>query len=315
MDLIKLCTEWLWILTIYVFSFFSVILSEWKSHQRNPHCLTHPRCVPNSSDLYISQYSWAAHYSLFPVTLSLAPSLCCRILHLQMKLPPSAHRTTTPQTRRSWPPPPATSGPPCTTWTQIWPLTSKTSLSHATLLPLLMRTVFLTRLQVRILLDSSSCHLYSKKCWPRSKHTADRRCSKDIQSLCLEKPSATIPFTLHSSGIVIDFCCGSEISLLAQFSSALWPPKESFSQRLCGSTHLGQRWNNEQTASASDISPELYTGWNVSPFLLLPLKLSFFFLWQYKTMKSSTWRSLAQRRLWVLWCYLENSSNVCCFLY
>jgi len=40
-----------------------------------------------------------------------------------------------------------------------------------------------------------------------------------------------------------------KLSVLAQFSSALWPPEEPpLSQRLSGSTHLGQRWNRADKA-------------------------------------------------------------------
>lgn len=130
-----------------LFFFFSVILSEWRGRQRNPRCLTHPRCVPNSLYLYILLNFVCLYLSLWP-----PPLLCCRILRPQMNLPPSTHRMTTPQMRRSWPPPPVISlgRQLCMTWMQIWTQTNKTFPSHATLHPLLMRTVFLIRLQVRL---------------------------------------------------------------------------------------------------------------------------------------------------------------------
>lgn len=60
------------------------------------------------------------------------------------------------------------------------------------------------------------------------------------------------------------------------------------------------KYRTDSPASACDrISPELNTGWNVSPFLVLHLKLCFVFLCQRKTMKLSTWRRLAPLHLWV----------------
>lgn len=126
------------------FFFCSVILSEWRGRQRNHHCLTCPRCVPSAPYLYSLTLRYWLYFSFFPLTLSRPSFLCCRIL-LQMNLPPT-HRMTTPQMRRSWPPPPVISGLLLMTWMQIWTLTNKTSLSHVTLHPLLMRTVSLIRL-------------------------------------------------------------------------------------------------------------------------------------------------------------------------
>lgn len=136
----KLCTEGTEWLDVNDCLFFSVILSEWRGHQRNPHCLIFPRWVPNAP--------FICRYFSFHLTSSPPPPLHFRLLIMQMN-PPLSHRTTMPRTKRSWPPPPVISGLPCTTWMQNWILTNKTSLSLVTLHPLLMRTIFLIRLQVR----------------------------------------------------------------------------------------------------------------------------------------------------------------------
>lgn len=155
-------------------------------------------------------------------------TLCCRSLHLQMNPLHFIHRMTTPQTKRSWPPPPVISGQPCKTWMQIWSLTNKTSLTHLILHPLLMRTVFLFSPQVRqnvaVWFLFPSLYLQPpvpKQCLQRSKHTRQTTLKGNWKHMF----GWTVVYTNQQLFSLLIFC-GTKMSLLAQFSTTLWPPEE-----------------------------------------------------------------------------------------
>lgn len=185
--------EWLWISMIDCFLFLSNTFRVKRSPKKSPLSDTSQVCT--SFFMYIS-FTWVYQFSLSEFLLHPSDffTLCCRNLRLQMNPPPFIHRMTTPQTKRSLPPPPVISGRPCKTWMQIWILTNRTSLTHLILRPSLMRTVFLFRPQVRqnVVIWFLFPSLYRqppapKQCLQRSKHTTDRQCSKQIESICLDE--------------------------------------------------------------------------------------------------------------------------------
>lgn len=266
----------LWILMNFVL--VSVILSEWRDRQRSPRCLICPRWVPTSSSnpLCCCSTNW-----LWPPLTS--PR--CRIRRWWTK-PPPTRRTTTPRMRRSWPPPPATSGPPCRTWTRNWTLSSKTFRSRATSRPLWTRTVFPRRLQVR---------LHHLRCfsppayvcilgWPASISQAKfKSCTRRICSLSTD----------------IDFCCGTCITVLSQFPTALWPREQP---PLCSGCRGKKKPNNliwvthELANTHVQHQPLIllvHSCGNILSFLCLHLSLGLIFLSQCKIMKLNTWRRLA----------------------
>lgn len=253
---------------------FSVTLSEWRGRQRNHHCPTHPRCALHSLYLYIS-LTWVYQFCLSEVLHlpSHSFTLCCRRLRLQMNPPPFIHRMITPQMKRSWPPPPVISGPPCTTWMQIWTLTNTTSLTHLILRHLLTRTVFLFRLQVR----------HTVAFWPLfASHSLQPPVPKQMltEIKVYHRQTALKGNSKLMFGWTVVYSNQQPFSLLifvvAQwkkpvgpvFYCPLTPRRATSSQRLSGSTHLGQRWNREHTAYDS-ISPELNTRDEMSLHLFL----------------------------------------------
>lgn len=133
--------EWGWIL-MTVFLFLSNTFRVKRSPKKSP------LSDPSQARTWLSIHLYCSLFH-FAQPLSMPLPLYCRIPHPRMNLPPT-HRMTMPQMKRSWPPPPATSGLPCMTWMRNWTLTNKTSLSHVTSRPLSMRTVFLIRPQVRL---------------------------------------------------------------------------------------------------------------------------------------------------------------------
>lgn len=268
------------------FLFLSVILSEWRGHQRSPRCLISPRWVPNSSSI-----STPWHPVLY---LTLPASPYCRIQHWRMK-PPPIHRTTTPPTKRSWPPPPVTSGLPCRTWMQNWTLTNKTFLSRVTSHPSLTKTVFLIRLQVRL-----SC-LALFKCTCLCTHAASKlsvtaHCRLAV--LGWNSKRARSRFTLCSLSKAIDFCLWHSNSCAGPVPHCPLTSRRATSfQRLYERTHLGHTWTD--CLSCIGFSSHLSTaGWHVSPFISLYLNF-LILLFQCKIMKLNTWRRLAPPPLWV----------------